>query len=138
MTICVLDASLAISWLFADERTPEGDAALTAVVGGGALVPALWSIEVANACVSAERRGRLSQAEVAQALVLVSQLPLSLAGEGWPPELRQVLDLARRHRLTAYDSLYLDLARRAHLPLATRDRKLLAAAQAEGVARFVP
>lgn len=45
-----------------------------------------------------------------------------------------VMDLARRHRLTAYDALYLELALRRALPLATLDRALGAAAEAEDVA----
>lgn len=42
--------------------------------------------------------------------------------------------LARRHRLTFYDALYLALALREGLPLATLDRALAGAAQREGVA----
>jgi predicted nucleic acid-binding protein len=41
-----------------------------------------------------------------------------------------VLDLARLHRLTAYDATYLDLAVRRRLPLATRDTDLVRAARA--------
>lgn len=46
-----------------------------------------------------------------------------------------VLRLAREHRLTVYDSLYLELAVRERRPLATLDRKLRLAAEAEGVQR---
>jgi predicted nucleic acid-binding protein len=42
--------------------------------------------------------------------------------------------LAARHRLTLYDSAYLELARRRCLPLATLDADLRAAAKAEDVA----
>jgi predicted nucleic acid-binding protein len=41
--------------------------------------------------------------------------------------------LARRHRLTVYDAAYLELALREHLPLATLDASLAAAARQEGV-----
>ena len=47
-----------------------------------------------------------------------------------------VLDLMRRHRLTAYDATYLDLAQRRGLPLATKDRELRLAATAVGVTLF--
>ncbi len=47
---------------------------------------------------------------------------------------RNVLDLARRHNLTAYDAAYLEVAGRLRLPLATLDRRLQAAAAAEGAA----
>jgi predicted nucleic acid-binding protein len=42
--------------------------------------------------------------------------------------------LARRHKLTAYDAAYLDLARRTNFALATSDRPLKKAALAEGIA----
>jgi len=41
--------------------------------------------------------------------------------------------LAESYVLTIYDALYLDLALRLSLPLATLDRKLAAAAQRAGV-----
>jgi len=44
-----------------------------------------------------------------------------------------IVDLAESHGLTVYDALYLDLALRLSLPLATLDRKLAAAAQRAGV-----
>ena len=42
--------------------------------------------------------------------------------------------LAEKHELTFYDGLYLELACRRGAALATADRRLLAAARAEGVA----
>ena len=44
-----------------------------------------------------------------------------------------VLHLARSRRLTVYDAMYLDVAQRRGLPLATRDRQLKDAARASGV-----
>jgi predicted nucleic acid-binding protein len=41
--------------------------------------------------------------------------------------------LAERHRLTAYDAAYLEIASRRKIPLATLDRELQAAASAESV-----
>ena len=38
--ILVLDASLALSWYFEDERTPAADALLDQVANAGAVVPA--------------------------------------------------------------------------------------------------
>ena len=49
-----------------------------------------------------------------------------------------VLNLARAHRLSAYDAAYLELALRLGLPLATVDDKLKAAAAATGVAEYRP
>ena len=43
------------------------------------------------------------------------------------------LTLARRHRLTAYDAAYLELALGEASPLATLDEALASAARAEGL-----
>jgi len=43
---------------------------------------------------------------------------------------------ARRHKLSAYDAAYLELALRTGLPLATLDEQLLKAARKSGVKRF--
>jgi len=45
-----------------------------------------------------------------------------------------VLALARKHGLTGYDALYLDLAKRRGASMATLDAKLARAAVAEAVA----
>jgi predicted nucleic acid-binding protein len=47
--------------------------------------------------------------------------------------MRSTLATAREYRLTAYDALYLEIALRQGLPLATPDRRLLAAATKAGV-----
>lgn len=134
MSLCVLDASFAFQWLIEDEATPEGDAALKAVSAGGAAVPALWPVEVTNVLGIAERRGRLTRDEVADALAILRSLPLDVAATVTLAEAAAILDLMRQHRLTAYDATYLELAQRLRLPLATKDRELLAVAPTVGVA----
>ena len=47
-------------------------------------------------------------------------------------------DLALRHRIAIYDSLYIALAKRLGLPLATLDRRQASIAQKEGVEVVVP
>ena len=136
MSLCVLDASLALQWLFEDEATPEGDAALAAIRLGGAAVPALWPFEIANVLGTAERRGRLTGDGVRDGLALLRPLPLQVVGPSNLAEAEAVLDLMRRYRLTGYDAAYLELALRLRLPLATKDRELLVAAPVAGVAFF--
>jgi len=138
LSLCVLDASFTFQWLFEDEASAEGDAALASIRLGGAAVPALWPVEITNVLGLAERRGRLTPDGVAGAFALLRPLPLDVAA---PPSLAEavgVLDLMRQHRLTAYDATYLDLAIRLKLPLATKDRELLAAAPLVGVPLFAP
>jgi predicted nucleic acid-binding protein len=45
----------------------------------------------------------------------------------------RVLDLAREERLTAYDAVYLELAMRLGVPLASKDQDLCDAAERVGV-----
>lgn len=135
VSLCVLDASFTFQWLLEDEATPEGDVALAAIRLGGATVPALWLVEITNVLGVAERRGRLTPEAVLCALALLQSLPLDVAAPALA-EAAIVLDLMRRHRLTAYDATYLALAGRLRLPLATKDGGLLAAAPTAGISLF--
>jgi predicted nucleic acid-binding protein len=49
---------------------------------------------------------------------------------------RQALNIARSFRLSAYDGVYLNLARNESLPLATLDRSLRSAAERAAVELF--
>ena len=49
------------------------------------------------------------------------------------PDAAQLLALALRYDLTAYDAAYLELALRKQLPIATQDAELAQAAQIAGV-----
>ena len=73
----MLDASLTLSWFFKDERTPGADAVLTEVTENGAVVPALWRLEVANALQMAVRRKRIDAAFCDSALTQLSRLSIS-------------------------------------------------------------
>ncbi len=55
----VVDSSMTLAWYFEDEKTDESTAVLHRVVEAGAVVPALWRLEVANGL---QRVGRMSAA----------------------------------------------------------------------------
>jgi predicted nucleic acid-binding protein len=129
----VLDCSIAVAWCFEDEATPETDGLLDRLRDEGAAVPALWSLEVGNALLQAERRGRIPTARVAAFVELLAGLPIETEGDASTRALREVLALARAERLTTYDASYLELAGRRALPLATRDQALQRAAKRLGV-----
>ena len=76
----------------------------------------------------AERRGRLAAADVDEALIRLAALPIAVRDGG---DDRQVVNLARKYALTAYDAAYLELALREGAPLATLDKRLAEAARAE-------
>ena len=130
----VLDASLTLAWFFKDERTPAADAVLTEVAEKGAVVPALWRLEVANALQMALRRKRIDAAFRDSALTQLSRLSISADPDTDAYAWSVTLQLADRFQLTLYDAAYLELAQRRRLPLATLDRDLREASTALGIA----
>ncbi|MDX2181804.1 MAG: type II toxin-antitoxin system VapC family toxin [Bryobacteraceae bacterium] len=127
----VLDASVTACWANEDENDSRADIAFGLLGPQEALVPALWWFEVRNMLVVNERRQRLTLAQSAQFLALLTKLPIVV--DSLPDE-DEVLRLARTYRLTVYDSAYLELALRRNADLATLDGDLAKAARTEGVA----
>lgn len=127
----VLDTSVAMAWCFEDEATPDTEAVLDRLADDPAVVPALWELEVANVLLVAERRGRLTEAQAARFVSLLSSLPINV--DVTSPPITTVLATGRQHNLSAYDAAYFILAARAGIPLATQDRALRTAAQTAGV-----
>lgn len=134
MSEFVLDVSVTMAWCFEDEATPETWAILDRLQDEGAVVPALWPLEVANVLLLAERRKRTTAARSIAFIEQLLRLPIRIEEETAQQVLREVYALGRSASLTAYDASYLDLAIRRHLPLATTDRALRAAAGSAGVA----
>jgi len=129
----VIDCSLTMAWAFADEADETADAVLERVGERGAVVPALWPLEVANVLLTAERRGRLTGADSALFLDLLSRLPIAIDEQTASRAFLQTFHLGRELALSAYDAAYLELAARLDLPLATRDARLAEAARRLGV-----
>lgn len=127
----VLDTSVVVPWVFADEHSDVAEYALRFLGAGFALVPSLWHLEVANALHTARRRERISDADVEAFLRDVDSLDIRT--DVILPNARRLLAESQRFGLTAYDTSYLLLARDRGLPLATLDSQLAAAAQREGV-----
>jgi len=129
----VLDCSATLAWVYGDEATKAVRAVFEAVASHGAVVPALWRLEVANVLEMGVRRKRHDAAFRDATLADLALLPIRLDPEtdrhAWGATAR----LAARHGLTLYDAAYLELARRADVPLATLDHDLRAAGLAEGV-----
>ncbi|MCY3776105.1 MAG: type II toxin-antitoxin system VapC family toxin [Candidatus Aminicenantes bacterium] len=132
MSDFVLDASIAAAWLFDDESAPSANSLLKRLREWEAVVPQHWHLEVRNALIVGERRGRIRPDEVDERLIDLGTLPVRTDLE---PDFDAALRLSRFHRLSFYDAVYLELARRQGLPLATLDADLGAAAVVEGVGR---
>lgn len=136
MSSFVLDASIALGWILDRPVPTQASRAQKSLLSGTrALVPALWHLEIANALAVAERRGVLSAADAALALLNLERLAAQvLDTETELVSMRQAWTTARGHQLSAYDSVYLELARRRNVPLATLDLALRNAAVRAGVA----
>lgn len=135
---CVLDCSIALAWYFADEAAPYADAVQDGLANAPAAVPSLWPLELSNALVMGERRGRSTPAQASAWLSLLRLLPIHVDGETESRAWADTLHLARAHGLTSYDASYLELALRLGVPIATFDAKLKAAAAAVGVPFYRP
>ena len=128
-----LDASATLSWLLQDERDDLSVRMAEAVLQVGAVVPPLWRLELRNALLAGERRGRLKASDVSAMLEDVAALPIEVVWEHAQGGDEAELALARTHGLSVYDAAYLELARRRSLPLMTRDDALGAAAGSIGL-----
>jgi predicted nucleic acid-binding protein len=129
----VVDCSIAMAWLFNDEATPKTAALLNRLTTETALVPALWFIEITNVLAMAERKGRITPTHSDAFIADLGKLGIERDDEAPDRSFTFLLTLCRRHRLTSYDAIYLDLAVRRNLPLATLDEDLRKSAKTLGV-----
>jgi hypothetical protein len=72
----VLDCSLSLAWCFPDEHAPYPQSVLDALATTAAAVPSLWFLEVANALLVGERRGRCTAADITTWLGFLAALPI--------------------------------------------------------------
>jgi predicted nucleic acid-binding protein len=129
----IADCSLTMSWCFADEQTARTRELLDRLNTEDVMVPRLWTLEVANVLFVAERRKRLTQAQTARFITLLRSLPIVVDDHPESLDFDRVLPLARSQNISSYDAVYLGLALRTGLPLATLDDGLAEAAKAVGV-----
>ena len=129
----VVDCSVAMAWLFGDEATPETGELLARLATETALVPSWWFVEVTNVLAMAERKGRIRAAQSVAFIADLGKLDFERDDQAPARAFAELLPLCRAHRLTSYDAIYLDLAVRRSLPLATLDVDLRKAAKALGV-----
>lgn len=129
----VLDSSATLAWVYDDETTEAIRGLFDQVADAGAVVPALWRLEVANSLTVAVRRGRIDvdfrRAALGDLALLDITIDQYTDSHAWD----ETLILADRFRLTLYDAAYLEVARRRSLPLATLDRALRTAAASLGM-----
>ena len=133
MSLLILDSSATLAWIYGDETTEAIRQVFSAIADDGAVVPALWRLEVANSLTIAIRKRRIDPDFRRAALADLALLDITTDQQTDSRAWTDTLDLADHFRLTVYDAAYLELARRRALPLATLDQELRVAATATGV-----
>ena len=124
MTGIVIDASVALAWCF------------PALEGRAILVPALWSVEITNAVLMAERRKRVKQPEIRRFVELLDALTVIIDSQSVTESVSNILPTAREYGLSAYAAAYLDVAVRHAVPLATLDSAFQKAGRKAGIEIF--
>jgi predicted nucleic acid-binding protein len=131
----VVDSSATLAWCFRDESIGWVEALFQQLTPHSEiLVPRHWAFEVANAFVIAMRRGRLTIQGLEQNFEVLRALPIYTEMTSDSSVFTTMVRLAEKHGLSVYDAAYLELAKRANLPLATLDDDLRRAAVSAGVA----
>ena len=117
----VVDASLLAACIFGEAARDVAEARLR---GCSLHAPGLIDYELTNVAVTKLRRNDLTLETATQALAEFSMMTL----ERHDPNPDEVVAIASRYRLSAYDAAYLWLAGSIKAPLATFDRQLADAA----------
>jgi len=130
----LLDCSIALNWVLPHERSAFADETLERVAVDGAIVPALFRVEVGNALLLAVRRDRITAETRNRAFERIGALPLEEDRQGTEQVWTNCVALAEKHNLSLYDATYLELAQRLRKPLATLDTRLALAARQNGLA----
>lgn len=133
MTSFVPDASSVLARFFPDEAGAQGPDILELLQAGGAIVPMIWPAEITNGLFQAVRRRRTKWEDARGALATLFDLKVDVVSFDFREMQSAILPIARRHSLTAYDALYLHLARTRRAPLHSNDHALRRAAKAEKV-----
>jgi predicted nucleic acid-binding protein len=121
--IRVVDASAVAALLFAE---PRADEAADLIAGGFLVAPTLLRYEIGSVCLRKlrnypEQRDALLEAHSMLDLLGIQEVDV--------PVKTELLLLAERGRLTAYDAAYLWLARSLRAPLVTFDEALARASR---------
>lgn len=127
------DASIVLSWGLENVADPLARQVFELWRHGEAVVPSIWSLEIANGFLTAEKRERITSDRVAFFLSALGSLRIQTVDLKPGDVFSDVMPLAREYQLTSYDTAYLHLAKSTGVPLATLDQALAAAARKAGV-----
>lgn len=134
-----LDTSVAMRWCLGDGSSEDLDYAAAMIrhlQTDTALVPALWTREATNVVARAESPGQFAVDTSGAFVDTLQGMHVVVDEDTARYAFSATLDLARRHRLSAYDAAYLEHALRTQVPLATLNVDLRKAAERAGAEVF--
>ena len=134
MSELVVDASAALSWLTRSQATVAATALFLRLDRFALAAPHILAWEVGNTLLGLHRRERGLDLE--RALGDLASLEITFHPPFAPTDVWAGMPQARAWSLSLFDAAYLDLALERNAALASRDRKLLAAAGRLGVETF--
>ena len=129
----VADASLMISWLLNETDVVVAEDVYNLLAEDTLLVPAHWSVEVANALGRNVRTGRVPRDLLQFLQDRLSKLVIVPDASVASSDIIPLVSFAAEHGLTTYDACYVQLAARSRAPLATLDQQMRAAAMRLGI-----
>lgn len=126
----VVDASTLLCAYFPDELNQNAKELMLGYVLGDVelYAPRLLNLEVTNACLVAERRGRLTR-ELCKTL-LQELGSLSINWVGLENKIGDLYDMGSKYGISAYDAAYLLVAQLETSTLVTADKKMFNAVSA--------
>jgi len=134
MSDFVLDASVSLAWFLpaSNEQDRYADKVLTLIQNGAVpAVPSLWVQEMAARLLRARRSREIPLATFNQAVKIVEDMPYETHHIAY--SLPQLIALAKAYNLQGYDTVYVDLAQRLSIPVATVDKGIRTACRNHAV-----
>jgi predicted nucleic acid-binding protein len=127
----VLDASVSVRWFIASQQTSYSRMVLERAPVSRIFVPAIWPIEMAATLVREVIVDGSALQQATAFLEVIETFDISVAA--MQNSMRAHFVSSRTNRLRPADATYVELALALHLPLATEDKAMIAAAQRAGV-----
>lgn len=130
MDSIVVDASVLAAELLPDEQHNYVDRVFKSSREQQLLLhaPTLLAFETMNVLIFATKRKRISDTTLEELLVRMQKFEVIYDSS---IDFTTTIELTKKHGLTVYDAVYLTLAVKKEMPLATLDKSLIRAAKAE-------
>ena len=125
--IVVIDPSSVAASILEDEAYRYAEQLVCTMGDGDAVSSSLFWHEIRNLLWQSERRARIHSGDTEKLLRDLREAPPEIIADVSDVE---IIAMARNYTLSAYDASYAVIAARKSIPLATLDKKLIAAGEA--------